>query len=131
MDKNKKIFNPKKTKGQRKYLRNNMTKAEVILWSKLKGRQLHGYKFRRQHGIGNYVIDFYCPELNLAVEVDGESHFTRSDALHDKKRASFLANNQILVQRFTNAEVKQNIDGVVKELSALLKHLEKRIHNDP
>ena len=127
MDKNKskKIFNPRKTKGQRKYLRNNMTKAEIILWSKLKGRQLHGYKFRRQHGIGDYIVDFYCPDLNLAVEIDGKTHYTQSGVLHDQIRTKFLEDHEIFVQRFINAEVKQNVDSVVQKLSAIIKHLEK------
>ena len=68
-----KIHNNKNQKSRRKNLRNNMTKAEIILWSKLKGKQL-GYKFRRQHGIGKYIIDFYCPKLKLIIEVDGDVH---------------------------------------------------------
>ncbi len=51
-----------------------MTKAEIVLWSKLKGKQLNGLKFRRQYSINNYVVDFYCPELRLAIEIDGGVH---------------------------------------------------------
>jgi len=51
-----------------------MTKAEMFLWSKLKGKQLNGLKFRRQYGINNYVVDFYCPEQKLAIEIDGDVH---------------------------------------------------------
>ena len=64
-----KIHNIKSQKQRRKNLRNNMTKAEIILWSKLKGKQL-GYKFRRQHGIGKFIVDFYCPVLKMIIEVD-------------------------------------------------------------
>lgn len=81
--KNNKIFNSKKTKAQRTHLRNNLTQAESRLWSKLKGRQIFDYKFRRQHGIGNYIVDFYCPVLKLVIEVDGESHFTKKGIVND------------------------------------------------
>lgn len=119
-DKKEKIFNRRNTKKQRKYLRNNMTKAEVILWSKLKGRQLLNYKFRRQHGIGNYIVDFYCPELKLAIEIDGESHYTSEGKLHDKKRGEYLTKQGISIQRFTNIQVKQNLDGVLNEIINLI-----------
>jgi very-short-patch-repair endonuclease len=64
------IFNPLETLVFRKKLRNNMTEAEVILWSRLKGEQM-GVKFRRQHGVRSYILDFYCPKCKLAMEVDG------------------------------------------------------------
>lgn len=101
-NKESKIFNPKRTKAQRKYLRNNMTKAEVMLWSKLKGRNMLDYKFRRQHGIENYIVDFYCPELNLVIEVDGESHYTLEGKKHDETRTEFLNELDIYILRFTN-----------------------------
>lgn len=125
MDKkeNSKIFNPKHTKVQRKYLRNNMTKAEVILWSKLKGKNL-SYKFRRQHGIGNYIVDFYCPALNLAIEVDGESHYTVEGSVHDKQRTTFLNDLDIKVLRFTNPQIKQNLNGVIQHISSFIQKIE-------
>jgi very-short-patch-repair endonuclease len=67
-------FNRKETLGKRRALRNNATKAERILWEKLKRKGLLGYKFRRQHSVGKFIMDFYCPELQIAIEVDGESH---------------------------------------------------------
>lgn len=63
-------------KNKRRQLRNNATEAEKRLWQHLKGRQLDGFKFRRQHSIDSYVVDFYCPQVKLAVEIDGESHFS-------------------------------------------------------
>jgi very-short-patch-repair endonuclease len=63
-------------KNYRKGLRNNMTEAEIVLWKYLKGSQLDGKKFRRQHSFGNYILDFYCAPLKLAIELDGASHFT-------------------------------------------------------
>lgn len=123
-DEKEKIFNRRSTKKQRRYLRNNMTKAEVILWSKLKGRKLLDCKFRRQHGIGNYIVDFYCPELKLAIEIDGESHYTSEGKLYDKKRGKYLSKQGISIQRFTNTQVKQNLDGVLNEIINSIRKIE-------
>lgn len=122
-----KIYNRKSIKKQRKYLRSNMTKAEVILWSKLKGRKLQDYKFRRQHSIGNYIVDFYCPKLKIALEIDGESHYTEKGKARDKKRSTYLNNLGISVKRFTNSQIKQNLNGVLKEITAFVQSLEKDI----
>ncbi len=65
------VLNSKSSKKFRQHLRNNMTEAEVMLWSKLKGKQFLGYKIRRQYGVGKYVIDFYCPQIKVGIEVDG------------------------------------------------------------
>ncbi|MGD0919462.1 MAG: DUF559 domain-containing protein [Thermodesulfobacteriota bacterium] len=70
-----KIYNRTVEENNRKILRKNMPKAEVILWSRLKGKRLDGYKFRRQFSVAQFVVDFYCPRLKLAIEVDGDSHF--------------------------------------------------------
>ena len=69
-----KIFNRQNSKGIRKELRNNLTKGEVIFWQHLKGSHLGGFKFRRQQSVQDFVVDFYCPEIKLAVEVDGQTH---------------------------------------------------------
>jgi len=113
-----KIFNPKRTKAKRKHLRNNMTGAEKKLWYALRNRQLDNKKFRRQHGIGNYIVDFYCPELNLAIEVDGESHYSKSGIEHDNKRDHYLNSLNINVIRFTNQQIYDNLDGVLKTIKA-------------
>ena len=68
-------FNQRERKPTRQQLRSNMPPAEVILWSKLKGRQMLGCKFRRQFGIESYTVDFYSAELKLAIELDGETHY--------------------------------------------------------
>ncbi len=77
------IFNRKSQTGRRRHLRKEAPKAERLLWWRLRGRQVHGLKFRRQYGIGRYVVDFYCVEARLAIEVDGESHFDPLAELHD------------------------------------------------
>lgn len=114
--KNNKIFNSKKTKAQRRHLRNNLTEAESRLWSKLKGRQVFDYKFRRQHGIGNYIVDFYCPKLKLVIEVDGESHLSQKEIKHDIKRDKYLGDLGITVFRFNNQQIYDNLDGVLTEI---------------
>lgn len=110
-----KIHNIKSQKQTRKNLRNNMTKAEIILWSKLKGKQL-GYKFRRQHGIGNYVVDFYCPKLKLIIEIDGDVHAYNSQIIKDKERQNYLESLGLKVLRYANNDIKNNISGVLDDL---------------
>lgn len=110
-------LNPKKTKKLRQYLRNNMPQAEVILWSKLKGKQLLEYKIRRQYGVGKYVIDFYCPKLKLGIEVDGPSHYTVEGKEHDRNREDFIESEGIKLIRIVNIEIYENLDGVIDFLS--------------
>jgi very-short-patch-repair endonuclease len=90
-----------------------MPKAEVILWSKLKTKGLNGYKFRRQYSVGKFVIDFYCPRLKLAIEVDGDSHFSERSETFDKERQDFIESFKISFLRFTNKDVYENLDEVL------------------
>jgi very-short-patch-repair endonuclease len=80
------LFNRKYQKPIRQRLRNNATAAERLLWSRLKQSQLLGYKFRRQQGIDRYVVDFYCAEQKLAIEIDGATNSTPDEIRHDNKR---------------------------------------------
>ena len=80
-------FNRPSVKPRRQALRRTMPKAEVLLWMQLKGRQLLGCKFRRQYSVGSYVLDFYCPEIRLAIELDGDSHF-RAGAIDTTRSVS-------------------------------------------
>ena len=98
----------------RKSLRQNMTPSEAALWLSLRGRGTGGYKFRRQQGIGPYVLDFYCPELKLCVELDGSSHDYRFD--YDEQRTRFLDEQGIRVIRFQNEQVWSGLEGVVAEI---------------
>ena len=91
-------------------LRKSASKPEQILWSVLRARQLGGLKFRRQHPIEPYVVDFYCAEARLIVELDGQSHNGRED--FDKQRSEFLAKLGLKVFRVTNDDVLTNLDGV-------------------
>ena len=93
-----------------------MTKAEIILWSKLKGKQLNGLKFRRQHGINNYIVDFYCPELRLVIEIDGGVHCYDSRITYDKQRQEEIEALGIKVLRYTNNDVIKNLEGVLNNI---------------
>lgn len=100
----------------RKNLRNNLTTAEAKLWILLKGRQLDDRKFRRQHSVANYILDFYCPEERLAIELDGQGHFEASQAERDRERDLFLAHTGIKVLRFENKWVWDRPLGLLDEV---------------
>lgn len=108
-----KIFNKKIYKQRRQDLRNNCTDAESQLWQKLKGTQL-GVKFRRQHGIGDYIVDFYCPAKKLVIELDGSQHMENQE--YDAIRTNFLNAQGIKVLRFWNNEVMANMEGVLQTI---------------
>ena len=106
------LFNQKIRKNLRGKLRKTPTKAEGLLWFKIRNEQL-GYKFRRQHGIGRYIADFYCPELKLAVEIDGGVHFEEKNIVKDKQREEYFKKLGIAMVRYTNLNIVQNIDNVL------------------
>lgn len=83
------------------------------MWSKLRAKRLLGRKFRRQYSIGPYVVDFYCPGLKLAVEIDGDSHFQPGMEDQDRRRQAFIESCGVQFLRFTNEEVTRNLDGVL------------------
>ena len=108
------VYNRSKMKNRRRALRNAMPTAEVILWSYLRRRQVLGKKFRRQVSIKKYVVDFFCFELLLAIEVDGPTHFSREALLRDEARQKEIEREGVTFLRFTNSEVYSNIDGVME-----------------
>jgi len=93
-----------------------MPLSEVILWSRLKDKGLGGYKFRRQFSIGKFVIDFYCPKLKLAIEIDGDSHFVKGADERDRERQTLIETFGITFLRFTNREIHENIEGVLNKI---------------
>ena len=111
-----KLHNYKYLKPRRKDLRNNLTPAEAILWKALKAGQLDNRKFRRQHSIGNFIVDFYCPTEKLIIEVDGKIHDDYSVSLHDAQRSEFLISHGFKVLRIENEDVYDNIEGVLQEI---------------
>ncbi|WPF88954.1 DNA methyltransferase [Cyanobacterium aponinum AL20118] len=116
----KSISNLKDKKELRKSLRNNATSAEQLLWKALQGKQLDGFKFRRQHSIGNYILDFFCPSVSLAIELDGETHYTPEAQEYDRIRDNFLANVGIRVIRYHNHDVCDNLTGVLEDIRQYL-----------
>ncbi|WVK99814.1 DUF559 domain-containing protein [Cyanobacterium sp. Dongsha4] len=116
----KSISNLKDKKELRKSLRNNATSAEILLWKALQGKQLDGFKFRRQHSIGNYILDFFCPSVSLAIELDGESHYTPEAQEYDRIRDNFLTNVGIRVIRYHNHDVFDNLTGVLEDIRQYL-----------
>ena len=104
-------------------LRKNQTPAENLLWSKLRSRELSGYKFRRQHPVGHYILDFYCREAHLAIEVDGGQHTEPGNLKKDQLRTAYLREKGIRVIRFWNNDVLNHLDDVVSEIYATLEEI--------
>ncbi|AFY92462.1 endonuclease domain-containing protein [Chamaesiphon minutus] len=96
-------------------LRKNLTPAEEYLWQALKSKQLNGLRFRSQHPVGNFILDFYCPSCKLVVEVDGNIHDDRQD--YDLARTQALETYGYFVLRFTNDEVLGNLAIVLKKIA--------------
>ncbi len=113
-------------RGQAEYLplkrqlRLRMTEAERRLWGRIRARQFHGLKFRRQHGIGPFIVDFYCPERAAVIEVDGDSHAEGNQILMDQQRGTYLASLGVRVFRYTNDDIVKNLEGVLEDLSKRL-----------
>jgi very-short-patch-repair endonuclease len=115
------IHNIKSLKHRRRELRRNSTPAEVLLWACLRKSQIDGKKFRRQHSIGPYIVDFYCPECRVIVELDGAAHTGLLKAEKDERRTKFLANFGVQVLRFENKEVPYNRERVVECIRAAVR----------
>jgi very-short-patch-repair endonuclease len=111
----KRLHNIQKLLPFRKKLRNNTTPQEVLLWAQLKNSQL-GFKFRRQHSIGRYIVDFYCPIKKLVIEIDGSQHFTIDNQEYDQNRTESFAFLGIKIIRFTNTDINTNMKGVLMKI---------------
>ena len=105
-------------KEDRGTLRNALTPAEATLWKSLKGGQLAGRKFRRQHSVGAYILDFYCPEERIAVELDGAGHYTTTGNLHDTARTACLNTLGIQVIRFENKLIWSDLTSVLHTIES-------------
>jgi len=104
-------YNPE-LKSLARDLRRNMTLSEVLLWNELKKKQMLGFDFDRQRPIGNFIVDFYCKELQLAVEIDGDTHIYKYD--YDEERQKVLEKLGIYFLRFEDIEVKKNMNNVLR-----------------
>jgi len=115
-------YNPNLKHLSRK-LRNNSTLSEALLWQHIKNRQIEGYKFLRQKPIDDYIVDFFCRELMLAVEVDGVSHEYKMESDLDRQRR--LESLGIKTIRFMDIDIKKNMDGVLKLLRQCIAEIEE------
>lgn len=113
-----KIFNSRKIKKARQTLRNAATPQEIILWSRIRRKQL-GYKFRRQYSIGKYIVDFYCPEKKLVIELDGWQH--KENKQYDFVRTKYFRDLGLAVLRFWNNEINDNLEGIILKIEECLK----------
>jgi len=114
-------YNEAEFKERRKELRNNMTLAEITLWRYLKCGGMEGLKFRRQFGIGPYVVDFFCYEYKLAIELDGDSHIGRE--AYDQRRQKYIEDRGVSFLRFLNTEVHEGTGGAVETIRKEAKRL--------
>jgi very-short-patch-repair endonuclease len=103
-----------KLKSNSRLLRNNSTLSEVLLWKKLRTGSMMGYKFNRQKPLGNFIVDFYCKPLSLVIEIDGSSH----DYIFNKdmSRQKKLEESGLTVLRFTNLQVKKDMNNVLRAI---------------
>jgi very-short-patch-repair endonuclease len=113
------LFNQKYQKPLRQQLRKNTSPIERLLWARLRGGQL-GVKFRRRHGIGPYIVDFYCPAARLVIELDGESHYWQGRQEYDKERDNFIEQQGLRIVHFSNFDVTHNLDGVLMRIQDYL-----------
>jgi very-short-patch-repair endonuclease len=121
------IFNPKTSEGKRKGLRRESTIPEKYMWSRLRGKQMHGYKFRRQFGVDRFIIDFYCPELKLAIEIDGKTHLGEKAEQYDIWREKHLDALGIQCIRFSDDEVLKRLDDVTQKIWKIIDHIKEGV----
>jgi len=116
-------YNPK-LKEKARVLRNNSTFTEVMIWNYLKNNQMKGYDFHRQKPLDNYIVDFFCNELMLAIEIDGESHYGNQE--RDIRRQNRLENYGISFLRFDDLEVRHQLDNVINRIEDWIDDFEKK-----
>ncbi len=125
------IYNRTDVKQRRRNLRNKMSDAEVRLWAKLKSRQLLGRRFLRQYSVGQYIVDFYCPQLKLGIELDGDSHFRDGAKQYDTSRQEFIETIGIRIVRYLNTDVYDNMDGLLENLVVEMRQREEQRQETP
>ena len=115
----------KGTRDRARGLRRESSFPERLLWSKLRNRQLGGWKFRRQHPVGPYFADFACEEAKLVIELDGDTHGDPDQQTHDARRTAFLQSQHWEVIRFWNSDLLENIEGVLDTIQLTLTHISR------
>lgn len=117
------LFNKSNLRKKRRLLRQNSTKAENILWSRLRAKRFFDIKFRRQYSVGGFVVDFYCPKLKLAIEIDGDSHIGDEAEEYDRARQKYIESAGIRFLRFTNNNIYYNLESVLNSISEFISKL--------
>ena len=117
-----KIYYNPKLKQKARELRNNSTLSETLLWNNLKRKQMNCYQFMRQKPIGDYIVDFFCSKLKLIIEIDGITHLRKES--YDKKRQQNLESIGLSFLRFSDTEVKTNMQGVLLTIEDFIKNKE-------
>ena len=118
------IHNLKHLEGLRKEPRKSLTSAEATLWKQLQKSQLNGRKFRRQHSIKNFIVDFYCPKEKLIIELDGAYHLDFAQQIYDLERTKQLESLGFKVIRFENKLVFEHLQGVLNEIISNFKSVD-------
>ncbi len=113
------IHNLSILKERRRELRTHGTLEESILWNHLKNK-LSGFKFRRQHSIGNFIVDFFCSAKRLIIELDGHKHKERDASAYDKERTAYLNERGYTVMRFWNNEIEENLESILSKINSAL-----------
>ncbi|MCD4695224.1 MAG: endonuclease domain-containing protein [Bacteroidales bacterium] len=117
-------YNPK-LKEYARQLRNNSTKSEIILWKYLKGKQMMGYDFHRQKPLNNFIVDFFCHELMLSIEIDGYTHLLEEVQIKDAEKEKKLNELGIHVLRFPDSDVYEDIENVLREIEGYIVKYER------
>ena len=117
---------PSDSFSKAQFLRRNETKAEKLLWDKLRNNQLEGLKFRRQHPVNIYIADFYCHKFKLIIELDGDYHDQEEQKQKDEVRTEVLRLNDLKIIRFKNEEVEQDINQVLITIKNKIEQLKEK-----
>ena len=115
---------PPHLKETARKLRSNSTLSEVLLWNQLKCKKMNGYQFLRQRPLDKYIVDFFCYELMLAIEIDGESHNEKAE--EDQIRQKRLESFGVHFLRFTDSDLKKNMDGVLQSIATWIDEFKER-----
>lgn len=119
------LFNKSSTKNKRNNLKKDMTSEEELVWKNIRKDKL-GVRFRRQYGIGEYIVDFYCPKLRLVIEIDGGQHYSQKGLEYDRIREEYMEELGLKTLRFSNVEIRDDLESVIEEIKKVISQCEKR-----
>src|SRR5690348_3964464 len=118
------LYNNPVLKTRRQELRKDQTETERIVWNIIRNKKCKSYKFLRQYSVGPYILDFYCPKLRLAIEIDGGQHSEKLRKQYDAERTNYLVGNNITEIRFWNSDVVENLQGVYQKILQIILEIE-------